>query len=599
MAAFIVVKKVRKSGAKPTRFEREKLRVGRGGENDVDLDDFLVSPRHCEIEWIGGQFRLTDAGSVTGTFVDGKPVTDFFTLATGQKVTLGLNQLEIAVDLAKQECTAALTENLGTGEKTLHKVAHLSRRPWWLKAKTHMLAGGAIGVVPVLFLLALGRPGILMNGALARPHATESCAKCHTPIFGATAEKCASCHTNSVGPGTTHPMAARSVADEGCAHCHEEHRGELAKMVPAHVPPADCRRCHDDAHRDSAPGKGKRATAPREVVIRFDAFDHGAHARAGVSECATCHKKSAAPATAEFVAMDYAGCVSCHAHRGQAVEAHGTNAQCAACHAGPKEKALAVLSKAAAGATLASFGPQHHDLASRCDQCHEGKARDLPARASGKPFDHFAHVATLAPAATDAARVSNQCEACHGDIAAAAPPAATCATCHGDPHVSSGVTATTRAVVRFSHAQHRATSCLACHAFASDAPGAAPRLAGGAEECARCHIQEKKKHVSAGLDACVYCHRGANDVFDPAPAVKVAAAAIPYSHRSPGHAALACDECHADAREAARVSALRFPSFEAAACQRCHGAQGQAGGDLDCMGCHVFHHDKTVTPRQR
>src|SRR5712691_3512753 len=112
MAAFILVKKVRKAGAKPTRIERERLKIGRGGENDVDLDDQLVSPAHCEIAWIGGQFRISDAGSVAGTYVDGKPISAPFVLESGQKVTVGLNRLEVAVDLAKAECTATLVENI-------------------------------------------------------------------------------------------------------------------------------------------------------------------------------------------------------------------------------------------------------------------------------------------------------------------------------------------------------------------------------------------------------------------------------------------------------------------------------------------------------
>lgn len=616
MAAFVVMKKVRKAGVKPTRIARDRLRIGRGGENDIDLDDFLVSPLHCEIEWIGGQFRLSDAGSITGTFVDGKPIEKYFPLATGHTITVGLNRLEIAVDLAKQECTATLVENIGTGEKTLHKVAFLRERPWYLQPKNHVAGGLAIVLVPVALLLALGRCDILMNGALARAHAVDArtgraiaCAACHVPARGASAERCAACHEAAVGPGTTHPIAARAVAGLGCARCHNEHQGEAARLVPAWVPPAECRACHAEAHRGEASRPGARS-GMRAVEVRFDAFDHGAHARAGISDCATCHRPAEGGAT-DFARMGYEGCVACHAHRPHAVEAHGTGVQCAACHAGPKERALALVDRPpGGGAVVASFAPQHHDLGQRCERCHAGTARDLPARASGKRFDHWPHLPSLVARTPDErGALSARCAACHAEVARAttvetshaAPPESVCATCHtrveairrDAPPASDGVPAK---VVRFSHAAHAKTACIECHAFGEDRPGAAPRVGGAPADCATCHLRDAppgalaRPHVDAGLDACVHCHRGANDLFEQRAPARIERPAISFSHRSPTHATLACDACHDDARRAATVSALRFPSFESEACQRCHGAAA-GGGDLDCVQCHAFHRD--------
>jgi hypothetical protein len=611
VARFVLIRKVRKAGSKPVPIERTKLRIGRGGENDLDLDDFLVSPLHCELEWIGGQCRLSDAGSVTGTFVDGKPVEKYFTLTSGQKVTVGLNRLEIAIDLAHEECTITLFENIGTGEKTLHKVAILRPKPWWARVKNQVGAGFLAAAIPLAVALALGRQGMFANGALARPHATTKagvalgCDACHAPTAGVPAERCAACHEAAVAPGTTHPIATRAVRELGCAACHNEHRGAEARLVPAHVAPADCRACHADAHRTAAPGRRKAKESPRTVEVVFDAFDHAAHVRAGLADCRTCHRdaEKAGPGGRDFARMGYEGCVACHAHRAQAVERHGTNAQCTACHAAPNEKALAFVTEELFRPAPYALGAQHHDLGQKCERCHAGTVEESPPRAPAGTFDHHAHLATLAPAdPQEAARVDAQCALCHAGVKTAAsveasrayPLPSVCARCHTDVRpagAASAESAGTRTSVRFAHAAHAKVSCLACHPFEADLPGARPRVSGAAADCRACHIPEKKRHVDAGLGSCVYCHRGANDLFEPGPKVAIPAPSIPYSHRSPTHATLACSECHSDASQAARSGALRFPAFESPACERCHGSEA-GGGDLDCVRCHSFHHDK-------
>lgn len=47
------------------------LRIGRGAENDVVLDDDSVSARHALLEFDQGAWRLTDLGSTNGTYAEG------------------------------------------------------------------------------------------------------------------------------------------------------------------------------------------------------------------------------------------------------------------------------------------------------------------------------------------------------------------------------------------------------------------------------------------------------------------------------------------------------------------------------------------------
>jgi len=48
---------------------RPKLRIGRAGDNDITIDDDVVSRRHAEIAMRGRNFLLIDR-STNGTFVD-------------------------------------------------------------------------------------------------------------------------------------------------------------------------------------------------------------------------------------------------------------------------------------------------------------------------------------------------------------------------------------------------------------------------------------------------------------------------------------------------------------------------------------------------
>jgi predicted component of type VI protein secretion system len=47
------------------------LTIGRSPENDLAIRDINLSRRHCEVEDVGGRWRLVDAGSKNGTYVDG------------------------------------------------------------------------------------------------------------------------------------------------------------------------------------------------------------------------------------------------------------------------------------------------------------------------------------------------------------------------------------------------------------------------------------------------------------------------------------------------------------------------------------------------
>ena len=62
--------------------------LGRGEENDVQLEHLSVSSSHCHIVVSGPRVKLKDLGSTSGTFLEGQLVEEA-TLQPGQIISLG------------------------------------------------------------------------------------------------------------------------------------------------------------------------------------------------------------------------------------------------------------------------------------------------------------------------------------------------------------------------------------------------------------------------------------------------------------------------------------------------------------------------------
>jgi pSer/pThr/pTyr-binding forkhead associated (FHA) protein len=86
-AAMLVVKRGPNAG---TRFVLAKpvTTVGRHPESDMFLDDITVSRRHAEITSDNGSFRITDMGSLNGTYVN-KLRVEQADLSSGDEIQIG------------------------------------------------------------------------------------------------------------------------------------------------------------------------------------------------------------------------------------------------------------------------------------------------------------------------------------------------------------------------------------------------------------------------------------------------------------------------------------------------------------------------------
>ena len=86
-AAMLVVKRGPNAG---TRFVLAKpvTTVGRHPESDMFLDDITVSRRHAEIASDNGSFRITDMGSLNGSYVN-KLMFEQADLSSGDEIQIG------------------------------------------------------------------------------------------------------------------------------------------------------------------------------------------------------------------------------------------------------------------------------------------------------------------------------------------------------------------------------------------------------------------------------------------------------------------------------------------------------------------------------
>jgi pSer/pThr/pTyr-binding forkhead associated (FHA) protein len=86
-AALLTVKRGPNAGAR-FLLDRDVTSAGRHPDSDIFLDDITVSRRHAEFRRENGEFRITDAGSLNGTYINRQPV-DSAVLANGDEIQLG------------------------------------------------------------------------------------------------------------------------------------------------------------------------------------------------------------------------------------------------------------------------------------------------------------------------------------------------------------------------------------------------------------------------------------------------------------------------------------------------------------------------------
>lgn len=79
------------------------LRIGRGNENDLQLNDVLASRRHAVLGGTSDEPELTDLGSLNGTFVNGRRIAGTVPVRPGDRVVIGNSDFRISIGSAGPE----------------------------------------------------------------------------------------------------------------------------------------------------------------------------------------------------------------------------------------------------------------------------------------------------------------------------------------------------------------------------------------------------------------------------------------------------------------------------------------------------------------
>jgi hypothetical protein len=236
--------------APASRVEGDVLLLGRGTNAGLRLDDEAVALEHARIEQDPAGFKLSDLGSDTGTYLNGKPVEEATYLKDGDTIGIGGSRLRVRLpsgsDLLGLEVRPVAAEEEVAGAAPAVKApqvdyagAYTLRRPFLTKGSLALLltlvAAAALIVLPLTGALRAFQPGpISERHQRAKNGGPAGCLDCHTPWKGPAATSCKSCHERK-------EHQEREVFSPACADCHFEHRGKSRLTL---VSDKSCVACH-------------------------------------------------------------------------------------------------------------------------------------------------------------------------------------------------------------------------------------------------------------------------------------------------------------------------------------------------------------------
>ncbi len=344
-----------------TQVRSDVLRIGRGTNAELRSENPAVALEHAIIEADGSGYTVTDKGSITGTYVNRRPV-ETARLSKGDVIEIGDLRIEVQVIepakplfLRVSSTSAGASAYLGDDDEEAPAVsgarggvlkapkidyadAFKLRRAWLTKLTLMAI----LLVIAFLVIAELAKPEqqtAFMPGGVSSAHArardadgepiAKNCQACHDPWHGVSDASCTECHGKL-------PHAENEKGAPACADCHSEHRG-ISRLSAA--ADATCVSCHGDV---SAHVKDPQALAnrPREIlsITSFGEkhpdftpladpdtllFNHALHLKAGgifngeghreELQCLQCHKLVETKGKVDPAPISFKGsCQRCH-----------------------------------------------------------------------------------------------------------------------------------------------------------------------------------------------------------------------------------------------------------------------------------------------
>lgn len=509
-----VIQRVAGRGYALSQVRSDTLRVGRGTNAELRSENPAVALEHAVIEMEGGGYKITDKGSITGTYVNRKPV-ETARLSKGDIIEIGDLRIDVqlvepgkplflrvvptavrAVGAVEEEEDAAAPATPGARVVRAKKVDYVSSyrlsRPWLTKLTLTAL-GLIIALAVIGEVIRPEKQKAFMPGGLSSAHArardskghvvAEQCSACHSPWRSVDSGKCLDCHPRP-------PHAKDEINPPECHVCHGEHRGQ-----PKLAANADerCTGCHADLAKHVRPG-----VAIDKAVASISAFGPD-------------HPQLVPPNDPDTVRFNH----RLHLASGGVFNATGRREklQCTNCH-----NLVTVKDKT---------DPAALDFESHCQRCHrltfDAKLPDAEVPHGGDPKNVYGYIAYLYAGNRElvgkppdvvrrilATRRSVELDA-RAQINAEQIIKTKCQKCH-DLETRGGQLIVPPPVIRrdwftgakFSHGSHATVACEKCHDQAGNSALTADVLMPAREDCTDCHARDAKGTQAAST--CKTCH---------------------------------------------------------------------------------------------
>ena len=543
----------KRSGARAVRevfVEVERLRVGRGTDNEVQLSGLSVALDHAALTRRGLELWIEkvrgDDLRVNGRVVNGSSLDEGDVIRIGQhelRVAAPGGDADLVLEIEQMEASRGEAEALALRTKMGVARSFPRRGLGWVAALA--VAGLAFGW-PLAVDRGAGsfdrrhldeeRPQLdrsltasLSTGPVSASHSNfgDRCNACHVRAFDRVPdEACLACHADigaHVATGASSPIARRhggELEDSACVDCHGEHRGGATLAT---FPDSLCASCHGE---DVTAGEEGADLLLRAVDFASDhpefrpavVLEAGSRARTRVSLAEKPKEQSGLrfPHDKHLVARLKApdgevtlACTDCHAPdpRGTTMRAIQFERDCRRCHSlafdtrYPERQALHE-KPTVLGEDLFEFYATQALRGAALDE----QAPEVARRRPGRDLTEEERATVLQWVGEKTTRVlrfvldeEGVCADCHtlareGDVISVLPV-------HLVPFEGAN---RWLSMATFRHDQHTSAECESCH----DAPGAGSATAlllPGIARCRDCHGGGEPR-LGKLTSPCTQCH---------------------------------------------------------------------------------------------
>lgn len=154
------------------QLHKKVFSIGRQEENDLPLDDPLVSRKHATIRCEGEEFWLRDEKSRNGVLLNGNPVTAT-RLSDGDEIQIGEYRIKFLAGTEKERKVAPLPIAAGEGETVVLTQVMAAQRPdCWLEVTEGPHQGARFEVSQDRVIIGRGQADVvILDPKISRQHA--------------------------------------------------------------------------------------------------------------------------------------------------------------------------------------------------------------------------------------------------------------------------------------------------------------------------------------------------------------------------------------------------------------------------------------------